>query len=303
MSRQPEYMHDIQRGWSTLPPDDLERCFREKLDEIARDSGIGTPQYAAYANELGTLYRVTARYAQSEEYFTKALESMDLQGIKGDRYATCLDNLAESYRLQGRLDDCERVLAQADVLFDNQQSNEYAACLNYQGHAKMMRGDFTLAARLYERALLITQKNQTGTVDVATAFQNVANAYQQMGELDAASNYLRWALDVYDGHGLRVNAHYIGLLNSLASIAYEQGDAETAASLFERAISSTAQCKISPFDKIVVLLNAGTVFHGIGQKERARQLSEQIEALAADAGLLDNANVQRALTTSASWNG
>ena len=289
------YMEEIRRKWAELPAPDLERFFLGRLEDIAAASGASDPEYAAYANELGTLYRVTARFSEGEAAFKQALASIEMQEGRSDRYATCLDNLAELYRLDGRLDECEQALAQADALFSDKGSDEYAACLNYQGHAHMERGEYDTAAACYERALSITQDRRAGTIDAATAYQNVANAHFRAGRLQRAADYLQRALEVYDAYGLPVNAHYVGLLNTLAAVASQQGEALAASEWLMRAVSALDACKMSPLDSVVVLANAAMAANRAGHSDDARYAAERARSLAAQNQLEGNAQVARVL--------
>ena len=291
----PAFVQEIQQMREELSQPELARALEQRLARAAEEGGTATPEYAVTANELGALYRATARYAQGEQAFKLALASIEALEGRSDRYATCLDNLAELYRLDGRLDECEQALEQAEALFTDHASDEYAACLNYQGHAAMVRGRFDDAAALYERSGVITQANQTGTIEVATAFQNVANAYMQAGRLPQADAALKRALAVYDEYGLPVNSHYVGLLNTLAVNAFRQGEVQAAADWMKRAEDALARCNVSPLDAAVMLANAAAVFVKAGFGEDARRAAERARSLVADNGLEGNPQAQRVI--------
>ena len=296
----PAYLLEIEQMRASLPAQELACAFEQRMAQAAAQAATATPEYAAFANELGALYRSMARFDQGEKAFELALESIEAQEGRSERYAVCLGNLAELYRLEGRLDECERTLAQADRLFSDRSSDEYAACLNYQGHAAMARGRFDAAAGLYEQALAITQANHAGTIDVATAFQNVANAYQQAGRLQQADEHLRRVLAVYDEHGLHVNAHYVGLLNALAASTARQGEMQAAADWLERAVQALDRCRINPLDAAVVLANAASTFARAGRTDAAHRAAQRIRTLVSENSLEGNPQAQRALAVAQS---
>ena len=291
----PAFVFEIQRMREELTQQQLAQALEQRLAQLDAQGDVATSEYVMITNELGALYRATARYEQGERAFKLSLSSIETQEGRSDRYATCLDNLAELFRLDGRLDECERTLAQAEALFTDHSSNEYAACLNYQGHAAMARGRFEEAASLYERSYDIARGNQTGTIEIATAHQNVANAYMQAGRLQDADAALQRALAVYDEYGLPVNSHYVGLLNSLAVIASRQGNAQAAADWMKRAEDALEQCNVSPLDAAVMLANAASAYAGAGLADDARRASGRARSLVLDNDLCGNPQAQRVL--------
>ena len=292
----PAFVFEIQRMREELTQQQLAQALEQRLAQSDAKGGTATPEYVMITNELGALYRATARYEQGERAFKLSLSSIEAQEGRSDRYATCLDNLAELFRLAGRLDECERALAQAETLFTDRSSNEYAACLNYQGHLAMARGRFDEAASLYERSYDIARGNQTGTIEIATAHQNAANAYMQAGRLQDADAALQRALAVYDEYGLPVNSHYVGLLNSLAVIASRQGNAQAAADWMKRAEDALEQCNVSPLDAAVMLANAASAYAGAGLEDDARRAAGRARSLVLDNGLSGNPQAQRVLS-------
>lgn len=102
--------------------------------EVALACGTASPEYVTLCNELGSFYCSRGNYQSGETSFRAALAGIEALAGRSDAYATCLDNLAELYRLDSRLDECAAALAEASSLFSSRHSLEYAACLNYQGH-------------------------------------------------------------------------------------------------------------------------------------------------------------------------
>ena len=291
----PAFMQEIQKMREELSQQQLAEALERRLAKTEVQSGMTTPEYAVIANELGALYRATARYWQGERAFKLALESIEAQEGRSDRYATCLDNLAELYRLDGRLDECEQALDQAEALFVDHGSDVLAACLNYRGHALMARGRFDEAAELYARSRAITVANHIGTIEVATAFQNAAHAYMQGGDFQQADALLREALAVYDEYGLPVNSHYVGLLNTLAVNASRQGETQEAADWMKRAEEALGQCNVSPLDASVMFANAAALYARAGRDDDARHAAQRACSLVIDNALDGNPQGQRVL--------
>lgn len=292
----------IDEAWSTLAPQDLDRFLRELAEEVERDQGTHTADYATVMNELGTFLRVTAQYQDGEQAFLKALPALEeIAGRDSDVYATCLDNLGELYRLCGDLDSCERCLTEADQLFVDKGSREYAACLNYQGHLAEARQDPARARQCYLRSLEIVERIEPESLDLATGYQNVANAYQAQGDLTHAEEYLRRAMDLYDRGVLTINAHYISLLNQIAALELKQGRADDAERSFDQAVADLPKTTASPIDAIVVYANAGTLYHARGKADKCAAAAAQIDRIAQMDALADHPLVVRLSSLARSW--
>ena len=241
----------IDEAWSTLAPQDLDRFLRELAEEVERDQGTHTADYA-----------------------------------------TVIDNLGELYRLSGDLDSCERCLTEAERLFVDKGSREYAACLNYQGHLAEARQDPARARQCYLRSLEIVERIEPESLDLATGYQ---------GDLTHAEEYLRRAMDLYDRGVLTINAHYISLLNQIAALELKQGRADDAERSFDQAVADLPKTTASPIDAIVVYANAGTLYHARGKADKCAAAVAQIDRIAQMDALADHPLVVRLSSLARSW--
>ena len=296
-----ELTEKTDAAWGSLPPAELEAFLRNLCDEMEAAHGRVSSEYVTAANELGTYLRVTASYKDGEAAFKNALASMEQLVGKNDSYATCLDNLAELYRLAGDLESCERCLAEADGIFSDKQSLEYAACLNYQGHLAESKKDPEAAKQCYLRSLAIVEPARPGSIDLATGYQNVANAYQAAGELKEAEEYLAKAMGLYSGGALSVNSHYVSLLNQMASLQLQQAKDAEAERSFDAAIEALGQTPVSPLDAIVVYTNAASLYRAYGRADKFADAVAAIKRLAAIDTIAQNPLVQRINETVARW--
>ena len=240
--------------------DALERELLAIRADVAAEYGTESAAYVTMCNELGTFYRVTANYKKGEAVFFEALAGIEAIAGRHDQYATCMDNLAELYRLDGRLDECEATVREAEGYFTDEHSLEYAACINYQGHLACARHDFERGLALYTKALGIVEENGSPAFHASTAYANIANVLQTLGRLDEAAAYLARARAIYDAGELSKGAHYIALLNSLALLHEQMHDDAQAKQVFDAEIDDMARVPTSPIDALVSLVNAGRFY-------------------------------------------
>lgn len=253
----------VDAVWQThrTDPDALEQALLSLRDEVSLSCGEASPEYVTLCNELGSFYRSRGDYQNGEKSFHAALEGIETLAGRSDAYATCLDNLAELYRLDGRLDECASALAEASVLFSSRHSLEYAACLNYQGHLCMARRDPTGARARYQSALDIVRENGSPAFELSTAFANMASALMGENSLPEAARYLDAACDLYRDGSLRRGPHFASLLNSLATLRDRMGDVPSARSAYEEVLDILeAGLLVNPDDARTALGNAASFF-------------------------------------------
>ena len=240
----------VDAAWQARRTDPiaLERALLSLRDEVALSCGTASSEYVTLCNELGSFYRSRGNYQCGEASFSAALARIEALAGRSDAYATCLDNLAELYRLDGRLDECAAALAEASALFSDAHSLEYAACLNYQGHLCMARRDPTGARMRYQEALAIVRENGSPAFELSTAFANAAR------HLDAAC-------DLYRNGSLRHGPHYVSLLNSLATLYDRMGDVAAARAPYGEVLDSLESgVPVNPDDARAALANAASFF-------------------------------------------
>ncbi|MCI7438716.1 MAG: tetratricopeptide repeat protein [Coriobacteriaceae bacterium] len=253
----------VDAAWQAhrTDPIALERALLSLRDEVALSCGTASSEYVTLCNELGSFYRSRGNYQCGEASFSAALAGIEALAGRSDAYATCLDNLAELYRLDGRLDECAAALAEASALFSDAHSLEYAACLNYQGHLCMARRDPTGARMRYQEALAIVRENGSPAFELSTAFANVASALMEEGNLADAARHLDAACDLYRNGSLRHGPHYVSLLNSLATLYDRMGDVAAARAPYGEVLDSLESgVPVNPDDARAALANAASFF-------------------------------------------
>ena len=268
----------VDAAWQDYRTDPaaLEQALLSLRDEVALSCGTASPEFVTLCNELGSFYRSRGNYQSGEASFMAALAGIEALAGRSDAYATCLDNLAELYRLDGRLDECAAALAEASTLFSSRHSLEYAACLNYQGHLCMAQHDSAGALARYQAALGIVCENGSPAFETSTAYANVASALMDEGELAEAARYLDAACDLYRDGSLRRGPHFASLLNSLATLRDHMGDVAAARSSYGEVLDILESgLPVNPDDARTALDNAASFF----SRTSDGQGSARVEAL------------------------
>ncbi len=293
----------IDEAWGRLrhDPDALEAYLVNLLDDVEREYGEASPQFVSVANELGSFYRIVARYEKGEATFARALASIEQLAGRGDAYATCLDNLAELYRLEGDNDKAEKTLGQAEEYFSDKHSMEYAACLNYKGHVASAKGEFSQAKEFYASGLAIARTYPERDFEIEAAYGNIASACEALGQLDEANDLLSRARELYENGTLSKGAHFVALLNTMAQLAERLEDFEAAKALYEEELDALGSIPTSPVDAAVSLANAGDFFFAQNDLASAEQIAQRIRKIADIAQLAKDPIVARALARSRTW--
>lgn len=281
--------------------DSLERELLRIREEVAQEYGRESAAYVTMCNELGTFYRVSANYKKGEVVFREALAGIEAIAGRHDQYATCMDNLAELYRLDGRLEECEATVREAEGYFTDEHSLEYAACINYQGHLACARHDFERGLACYQRALGIVEENGTPAFHASTPYANIANVMQATGRLDEAASYLAKARALYDGGELSKGAHYISLLNSLALLHEQLGDDKSARSVYDDEVNAMGCVPVSPIDALVSLANAGRFYLRTNNPAGLKGVLSWIDRLAALDRIQGRPLLERTLEEAVAW--
>lgn len=283
----------IDEAYRALSPVELEAFLKDLCKKEILEHGRVSAEYVTACNELGTFFRGRARYDEGESAYQEALACAEALVGRTDPYATCLDNLGELYRLQGKLDLCEEYLLKAERAFSNKESVEYAACLNYQGHLAGSRHDHKRARDCYLRSLAIVEPNCSDSLTLATGYQNAASAFQAVGDLQSAASYLEKSIDIYRRGSLSPNAHYVGLLNQIATLKMAQGQDDEAASTFDIALDTVNAVAISPLDAAIVLVNAAALYKRHGDADKFDAVLPHIEELMALDSIKGNPLMER----------
>jgi tetratricopeptide (TPR) repeat protein len=153
--------HASQERLAGRPADALPGCL-DALAILERELGASSPDVAGVLNTVGAIREDLSEYGEAEACYRRAAETLD--GIEGDdevlvrlRVQT-LANLAGIERVQGRLDDAERLFLEAlelaEAAFDP-DGRELASLRNNLAMVYKYAARFDEAEALYRRAVTV----------------------------------------------------------------------------------------------------------------------------------------------------
>jgi predicted ATPase/transcriptional regulator with XRE-family HTH domain len=212
--------------------------LEEGLQTIARvlASGVETDgdERARALSQAAWLAVNLGEFARAEELATEAHALAEqLRATRTAAYARFVQgNVAQSRGDLGRatwlLEDS---LAQFDALDDVWGA---FACSSALGVVALDRGDASVAARLYERALALAETHQGNDRDRAAVLTNLALTYRFLGQPGAALHRVETALALAPAAG--PTSSRAGALEIRARLALDDGDLPTAAELMAESL-------------------------------------------------------------------
>lgn len=140
---------------------------------------------AGLYNNVSLLYQAQECYEQAAENLLLALEIAKKHPEAEIELAITYTNLGQVY-LRGTKDSikkAETYLRQAEDIFEKggKQDYHYCGCANALGTLYVMTGEYTLAVRYYEEALLNLYETAGTTQNYDTIVENLMSAYEKAG--------------------------------------------------------------------------------------------------------------------------
>lgn len=215
----------------------------EQLLETSMEQAVKEQDDAALLmllNEMIGYMRETSQVERSYRYADAARKLMDRMGICGNTaYATTLLNIANAYRAGGRLQDSlavyEEVLGLYEKLVDKQDML-YAGLYNNISLLYQEMGDFKKAKENLLSALSIVKSNQDTCFEEGVTYANLAATCLQLNEDEAAADYFKQAIAIFEAHGIQ-DAHYCAALASMGTYYFKKEAYKEAADCFEKAMA------------------------------------------------------------------
>ncbi len=183
------------------------------------------------------------RYAEAERLLAGAVKEAEAFGPEDPRLARALTAQATFYRILGRIEEAEPLLARAVDILDKaprREPAELAGVLNDLGFLRQQQGRLADANALYHRTLGVAEKGLPPEhPQIATVLSNLATLYQAQGRYAEAEPLYRGALRISEkalGPDHPAVARALGYLGSLYQIQGRYAEAEP---LYRRAVAIT----------------------------------------------------------------
>lgn len=190
-------------------------------------------------NEMIGYMRETSQVESSYSYAAAALKLMERMEIQGSMpYATTLLNIANAYRAGGRLEESMAYYEEVLKLYrENLDENDmlFASLYNNRSLLHQEMGNFSEAKENLLKALAIVQVNEDTYFEEAVTYANLASTCVVLHEDEAAMEYCRRAIEIFERHGI-LDSHYCAALASMGAYHYGRREYEKAAGCFQKAM-------------------------------------------------------------------
>jgi tetratricopeptide (TPR) repeat protein len=222
---------------------------------------------AAVCNQLARLYELRGEYPPAFEWIEDGLSN-----LAGQETAIAAELLLRAGFIntrQGRydhaLDQCQEGLRIAEELGE---LATLARAYNLLGHIARLRGHTAQAIRHFQRAFELQQR--AGDIHgQATMHNQIANAYFDLGQWQAAEHHYVLAREIFDQIGDLYLCAVIA--NNLGGIARNQGRLDEALALYQDGLQTLEQIGGSLWVLGVFHMNLGATYIRRGDPEAARE--------------------------------
>lgn len=273
----------IQELYRTSSDAEVERFLLDTRDALLADPEADTADLVTVCNELGSMYRESSRYAESNENFEMALRGTE--EVMGTRecvqYAVLLLNSAGTHRYQREFDEALSRYQQARDILEGlglTGTYEYASLLNNLSLAYLDMGECGKALDLASSAHQIIVSLKPGEAQEAISLVNIASLALRAGDLEAAAAYSKQAIDIYAALGT-TSGHYPAAINLAAVIDFKRGAYGEALAGFERSAELTKRNFGENRDYASALVNMATVLERLGRADEARAKLAEAEQI------------------------
>ncbi len=196
------------------------------------------PNLLRILNELLGLYRETSQFEKAYGIARNAILVADnFLPEESIPYATTLLNVATVYRTGGRLDESLECYKRVEKIYSSILTSDsmlFASLYNNEALLFQELGDFDAAKDRLEKALsIVTLKGEVYEEAVSRA--NLAGTYIQLGKPEAALDQAKRSIALFEEQGVE-DQHLCAAYSALGSYHYINGEFETAAGIFKKAM-------------------------------------------------------------------
>ncbi len=210
--------------------------------------------------------------------YQSILEGIRTFGGEGPAYARGLGFLAGLYGGTGNYSKAEDLYAQAQTILERNKASgrDLGWVLNNRGMTRLNAERYAEAAQSFRAAVaVIGEKGGVESEPQAIVWQNLASAYQFLGDAEASEEAYLLALDLLRGTGEDSSA-YQATVNNLAVLYGSIGDFERARRQLDALIARGGVW--NPNLRLALLMNSGEALRGVKDLEGAeRRLGEALK--------------------------
>ena len=193
-----------------------------------------------FYNEMEGLYRTTGRAKQAAEISDKALQLIEIMGLKNTvHHATTLLNGATANRWAQNLDKALDMYQHAAEIYrslDLKNSYLMASVYNNISHIYQQQNKHEKALENLQTALNLVEPMEDSESEVATTKVAIALCHMALGSMETARETLDSALAYYESETGQNDGHYGSALSALGEYYWRCEDYDNAINTYEKAL-------------------------------------------------------------------
>lgn len=273
--------------------DSRTRAYQEGLADLLPSGcpSCATPlepnmAYVSVCNEMACFYRGLSRFQDSLDTFAlaqKELESLYLQNTA--EYATILLNKAGTFRSMGDLDGALEHFSRAARILEADRKGSprvLAGLYNNIGLVYLDQKNPSEALSYFSRALPMVSENPEQMVEQGTTWNNLAVAYDALGQRARADEAVNHAVAILSGLDGGTNPHYPASLNTRGTFSCRAGRYEEALKDFKEALEKTKLVYGENMEYAYGCHNCAMVCKKLGREEDSRMWLEKSSKIQAE---------------------
>ncbi|MBR2028641.1 MAG: tetratricopeptide repeat protein [Oscillospiraceae bacterium] len=210
------------------------------------EQALQTRNYAAaltFYNEMEGLYRTTGRSRQAADISDKALQLIEIMGLKNTvHHATTLLNGATANRWAQNLDKALDMYHQAADIYrslDLKNSYVMASLYNNISHIYQQQNNHEKALDSLQTALNLVSNMEDSASEIATTKVAMSLSYMALGNMNAAKEAINAALAYYESDEGQSDGHYGSALSAMGEYYWRCEDYDNAIMTYEKALKVT----------------------------------------------------------------
>ena len=242
--REREYSMDINailqkvdEYYSAGQGPEAEKLMLTSIQDAMNEGDDGT--LLQLLNEILGYYRETGQVENVNAIAVQCIEQAKRMGLVNTiPYATTLLNVANAYRVVGRLDDSLKLYEEVRAVYECNLSEDHFLIAGLENNMSLLyqeMGLFEESRASLLKALHIVEGMEGAEFELAVTHANLATTCMKLERKDEAFKYACKAIEEFEAMKVE-DAHYGAALSALASYYFDEKKYVQARELFEKAM-------------------------------------------------------------------
>ncbi|MEY4567490.1 MAG: hypothetical protein RLY14_2460 [Planctomycetota bacterium] len=262
---------------------DLRSALKNNLNNatsLLNSNAIGNPlEIADLQNTLGMSLLGLGEGEDAISILKQAFETKRaLLGPENPSTLGSMGNLAEGYRIAGKLKEAEKLNEETLQILKKALGpthRDTLTAMNNLAATYYSAGDLERAMSLYEETLQLRKEHlEPDHADTLATVSNLAAAYYKMGQVEKAIRYFEETLEIVKRKQGGDHVDTLTMMNNLAATYFAAGRQEDSIKLFQESLKARqAKLGVEHPDTLSTMRNLGIVYVKAKEGEKASKIS------------------------------